>query len=140
MLVFAFLLFVAAANKVEATEISCEEISSCSDLMSECCLFNKTTVIDTVNVTIEGVEMGDINEISFDNNKQIEFLPVDVYKKFPNLRLYYAQNASVKAISALNFERMMNLKVLFLEGNQIESIPNFCFEGLIKLTSVILSK
>lgn len=61
---------------------------------------------------------------------------VQVCEKYPNVEVYLAPNASIKEISALNFERLSNLKLLDLRRNQIKFIPDNCFQGLTQLYKI----
>lgn len=137
----SLLLVVAARNFVTeacngpvqtAAEIRCEKIIL-FDLSKKCCYLNSTTKINEIHTTLADLESFEVDAILFDNNKKIEFLPVKIYKKFPNLESYLARNTSVKEISALTFEKLSSLKLLDLRENEIESIPNLCFDDLIKL-------
>lgn len=131
-------LVVVAVTKLTAVEINCEKYDRFSHV-EKFCFLNEATVINVVNVTIGGLEIDDVRGINFDGNEKIHFLPVEVYKKFPNLEVYLAVSAQIQKISALNFEKLSRLKVLSLFGNRIESIPNHCFQGLNKLYKINLS-
>lgn len=138
MLPIVLMVFMASPGLLEANKIDCEKIESGHQYKSVCYL-NYTTEISEVNATFKGLENSYVDAILFRHNKKIKFLPVKVYNKFSNLEVYLAQNASIKEISALNFERLSKLEYLDLEENQIEFIPNFCFESLISLTQIFLS-
>lgn len=139
MLAAALFFLVAAAAKLEALEISCEKIGPYNSV-KKCCFFKGTTVIDVANVKMGGLENGDVYGITFSGNDKIQFLPVNVYKKFPNLEIYSAVYAAVKKLSASNFEKLSSLEVLDLSDNDIESIPDDCFQGLLKLIKLNLRK
>lgn len=89
---------------------------------------------------MSGLKIIDVCGISFDWNQKVKFLPVKVYKKFPNLAIYSAVGASITEISASNFEKLSSLEVLNLYNNQIKSIPDDCFQGLTKLYKINLGK
>lgn len=137
MLAVVVILLLIVGGKSEATEINCER-SDKADLLEKICYLNKTTMITANNVTFPH-ENSDVETILLDNNKKVKYLPVKVYK-FPNLKIFLARNLDVKEISASNFERLSNLKLLDLGENQIESIPNYCFEGLNKLNRIFLGE
>lgn len=138
MLTVLLVLLVLTVGKLKATEIECERIERFSE-SEKCCFLNATTVIDE-HVTFNGLENSEVDAIMFPDNKKIKFLPVDVYRKFPNLEYFVAKNASIVEISAVNFWRLSKLKLLNLQENQIEFIPNFCFEDLSKLLGINLGK
>lgn len=128
---------VVAFINVEAAEISCEKFNRIGTL-KVCCILNVTSAINLSNVTIAGLENSKVDAILLDYNKNVHFLPVSIYKKFPNLETYLAKNASIKEISVLNFDRLSSLQHLDLRANQIEFVPNYCFEGLAKLRDIFL--
>lgn len=132
------LLLVMSACRLKAVEISCEKI----DLLQpygKCCYLNGLTVISGDNIVLNGSKNLEVNTITFVRNKKVEFLPVDVYEKYPNLENYLASYASVKKISALNFKRLSNLKLLELKKNKIEFVPDDCFQDLIEMQRISLS-
>lgn len=137
MLAIGLMLFVAATSELKAIEINCEKIDRFARF-AKCCYLNETTLISAVNVTFAGLENLEVQTILFDWNEKIEFLPIKVYKKFPNLEVYSAKFDLVKEISALNFEQLSNLRLLDISWNQIGFIPDDCFQGLTKLYKINL--
>lgn len=123
----------------EEVNINCETRVSSEKLQSYCYL-NETTMISADNVELLDNKIFDVNAIIFDYNKKIEFLPINVYKSFPNLKTYYASQASIKNITSSNFKRLLKLKLLDLSRNQIEIIPEDCFQGLNQLQKICLGK
>lgn len=130
---------VVAISQLAAAEINCERIDQLNTY-KKCCFLNATTEIIETGATLAGLENSDVDAILFEFNRKIQFLPVNVYRIFPKLEFYLARNASVKEITALNFRQLTSLKVLELRFNQIEFIPNDCFEGLEQLIELGLSK
>lgn len=137
MLAIALVFLTAAVMNLEAAEINCEKINSL-DLYGNSCYLDEKTAISAVNVTIVDLENDVVLVILFRNNKKIQLLPINIYRNFPNLEIYFANNASIKEISALNFRRLTSLNFLDLSSNQIEFIPNFCFTGLSELGTIYL--
>lgn len=137
MLAVVLVFLMAVTGKLKATEIDCEMIEPIARF-EKCCYLNEAAEISEANVTFAGVVNPDVEAIQLRGNKNIEFLPVDVYKKFPNLEVYMAKSASVKQISALNFAKLPKLRLLNLQGNQIEFIPDDCFQGLTRLYKIDL--
>lgn len=136
MLVIAAVFFFAIV-KLEAVEISCEEIDL-SPTFGTCCYLNEVTVISAENVTFATAENLEVDTILLKKNKRIKFLPVEVSKKFPNLEAIHAGFASIRKISGVNFAGLSSLKWLDLSFNLIEFIPDDCFEGLKKLQNINL--
>lgn len=81
-----------------------------------------------------------IDGLYFNENKKIEYLPVEVYRSFPNLGHYWANNCSIKEIFRKNFEKLYNIDFIRLIGNQIEKIPSDTFADLSLLRAIALSK
>lgn len=80
----ALIFFLTVAVTEGAADINCEKVEQFREYKS-CCFFNGTAVISARNVTVDGLENRDVDAIVFDDNKQIEFLFVNVYEKFPSL-------------------------------------------------------
>lgn len=137
MFLIAVIYFLAIAVKIGVSNIFCEKIELFKGT-KKCCFFNETTTVSETNITIGDFIDHDVSAVLFNDNKKILFLPINIYVNFPNLEFYFAENASVKEVSALNFKLMSNLKWLDLRLNQIEFIPNDCFEGLFKLIGLNL--
>lgn len=131
------LAIVVTVAQFEAAEINCSRIDRSKEF-TVVCRFEKTFIISEENVTFDGLENPEVDEIWFDVNKNIEFLPVQVYKKFPSSERYLAANLAIKQISASNFEKLVNLRTLVLTDNQIEFIPDDCFKNLNKLFEINL--
>lgn len=138
MLAIVLVFLAAAAIKLEAAVISCKKIENLG-LYGKCCFLHEMTVINEINVTIADLENSDVKGILFEHNKNVEFLPVNIYRNFPKLEMYSARNASVRELSALNFEMLTKLNYLDLRWNQIEFVPDYCFQGLGELSQIYLS-
>lgn len=143
MLSFALIVCAAVVGTTEAwtgmSRINCEKIDR-SLTSKNCCYLNATTKITSSKVAFTGPVNSNVDAILFDNNAEVQFLPENIYKKFPNLERISGESAAVKTISALNFEKLLYLKFLNLQGNRIEYIPNDCFEGLLNLIEINLCK
>lgn len=132
MLAVVFKIAIAA-SQLEAAQISCEKLEGSAGISGKRCFMNSTTTISSADVTLADLQNADVNGLMFEFNKKIEFLPVDVYKNFPNLTVLAAKNCSLREISARNFENLVYLTFVDLQANHIKSIPNYCFDGLAKL-------
>lgn len=129
---------VTVASGAVAAEINCTDIFQLSKVRVACSVGN-TTEINQDNVIFSGNKKFVVNLLWFERNDKIIFLPVKVYEKFPNLKTYSAFNVGIREISALNFEKLWDLGILNLSGNQIEFIPDDCFKKLHKLFETNLS-
>lgn len=72
------------------------------------------------------------------NNKQIKFLPRNIYKMFPNLEAFYVQSCGLTIVREFYFENMESLRDLNLYGNQIKTIEAKAFDDLVGLKRVNL--
>lgn len=139
MLIIILLICVAVTGTTEAAGINCEKIGR-SVANKNACYLNSTTIIVASKVRFAGPKNSNVDAILFDNNVDLQFLPVNIYEKFPNLERISGESAAVKAISSMNFERLLKMKFLNLKANRIEFIPNDCFEGLLNLIEINLCK
>lgn len=102
------------------------------------CFMNETTEIDSNRFTIVAPRDSTIEGLYFHKNKRIFYLPVNVHQKFPELEVLTASYCSVKQISKNNFKNLKELKFLWLESNQIKTIPRDTFEDLQSLQKLEL--
>lgn len=116
-------------------EVGCTAIEPCRELTT-CC--RMTSPINSSDFTISDQKNEEVKGIYFVRNTAIEFLPVFVYQKFPNLQGYAAYNCSIREISKKNFERLTRLVNIFLLGNKLEKIPSDTFDDLINLEVINL--
>lgn len=98
------------------------------------------TSIDSPDFTISAEKDESVLGLNLGGNKNIFYLPNDVYKIFPSLIVYGAHLSSIQQISKRNFVNMSKLKGLFLQRNQIEIIENNTFDDLTSLEDLDLSK
>lgn len=133
------LVFLVAAVSVKAVEINCET-SRRYQKVESCCFLNGTTEIREENVEFGGLENFSVNVILLDGNQKIEFLPVNIFKKFSNLEIYLARRVSIKKVLALNFVGLVKLRLLDLSYNEIEFVPDECFQDLKSVEVISLSK
>lgn len=98
------------------------------------------TVIDSLGYTLGLSRDESIETITFAYNKNIEFLPENVSETYPNLAVFDAAACAIRRISQLNFVNLLKLENIFLDGNRIERIERFTFDGLNSLSEIYLSK
>lgn len=136
--IFTIVLLFIADSKLEATQVVCEKLEGSTVIPGTRCFMDSTTTISAANVTLAGAQNFGVDGLIFSFNKQIEFLPVDAYKVYPNVASLLAKNCSIREISAKNFENLIGLIFVNLEGNHIKSIPNYCFRNLVLLSHLLL--
>lgn len=106
-----------------------------------CCEMEYGTLIDSPDYTfVADANYTNIEILTIAYQQNVEFLPVSVHRKFPNLKIYYVIKTAIPRISKNNFEKLYNLIVLRMVSNQIEVIKSDTFEDLINLEYFILSK
>ncbi|KAL7016866.1 hypothetical protein ACKWTF_010172 [Chironomus riparius] len=74
----------------------------------------------------------------FEFNKNIEYLPIKIHEKFPNLVAYDGANLALKGIKYQNFEKLEELQYLTLKENPISYMSPDVFKDLTKLKYLIL--
>ena len=94
---------------------------------------NTNVEISSKNVEISAKQSEFIKGINFRNNKNIEFLPIKVYKKLPNLNVFQAFNCAVQEVKYENFQHLVELQLVSLASNKITNIPKDTFKDLSNL-------
>lgn len=105
------------------TEPRCEKIGKCL-LGENCCqltMFQSASRSKLKKIEHED-KNGSIDAISYNSNKKILYLLVDLSSNFGNLIAYDASNCAVRAIFKSNFELLSSLKSINLTNNQISVI------------------
>lgn len=134
---------IAQLFYVKANTITCESIGSCStsdDHNDVCCILNQNTEIRGPSITIDNRKNGTVQAMDFNNNRNVDFLPVRIYLVFPHIVEYDARNCSVQSISKANFERLHHLKLVYLQGNQIKAVSSDVFHGLNNIEDIDLGE
>lgn len=104
------------------------------------CTANETTMINSDDMTIADRRSDFIENLNFQGNKKIEFLPIRTFWKFPQLAFYFASDCSIRNVSKKHFERLDRLRILHLRRNLIENFKSDTFRGLTNLVSLFLCK
>lgn len=125
-------------SQAVSVEIDCEKIETIDH--DKICFLDKRTAVRTTSVTFYPGSDGNVRAISFSFNQKVEFLPIQVGQKFPNLVQYRAANCAVRRVTKDNFEGLVKLEALRLSGNRIEKIASDTFEGLSNLKLVYIGK
>lgn len=100
----------------------------------------KESAIDADDVEIFSETVSSIMGVDFYDNEKVSFLPINLHVKFPNLTTLTASFCDVKTVANKNFKHLTKLRLLWLEGNQIEQIPSNAFEDLTALEVLNLSR
>lgn len=138
-------MLIIQLGRVASETILCESISEgqfSSVGFTEAlktCLMHDTTTIDSEGFVISPADSS-VLAMTFFHNKEISFLPIKVYKTFPNLEVYNAESCSLTSVSELNFKKLRKLKFLSLMDNQIERIKSDTFEDLALLETLWLGR
>jgi Leucine rich repeat len=136
------LIFGLNILKAETKEVSCEkllDIDWAIVTVIKSCFMDKKTSIDSAGTKI-ATKDDSVKGLIFYDNKNLKCLPEDVAKKFQNLLAYNAGSCALKNLMKTNFEGLKSLKLLYLNGNQIETIEIGTFKDLVDLELVWLSK
>lgn len=102
------------------------------------CKIPSNAVIDTPYFIISSAGLV-ASTLTLSSNRNIAYLPREVFKNFPDLSTYLAASCSIKTISNENFENLKNLTTLNLSDNKITKIDSGTFGGIRNLVTVDLS-
>lgn len=125
-------------EEIDSKEVFCERYRDFD--LYETCYMDTNTIIDSDNFVVGDLKDEDVGAVISNRNKKIEYLPLQIYKQFPNLYLYLASECAIKQISKENFEKLNRLTVLNLAHNQIQKIRADTFVGVPSLSNVLLSE
>jgi Leucine-rich repeat (LRR) protein len=144
LLCLVLLKILQTIHEVTSKQVACEKIDT-FDIGGRfgkalTCSMTKTTSINETKVTISSKRDISVEGLTFSVNEKIFFLPENVDNNFPNLRIYCADNCSIKAVSKENFEGLNKLKFLLLQSNQIEKISSETFNDLVAIEFLVLGK
>lgn len=126
-------------NTFEAKEVDCESTEDVEGNNVITCYMEDITSIKEPDMTISNFDVA-VQGLAFYDNPKIFFLPIYVVENFPNLKMYWANNCSLKVISYQNFKGLRKLTVLKLNANQIEKINSDTFNDFVNLEELDLSK
>jgi len=128
------LIDIVAASK---KQVECEQFENFDygryGGVQKTCHLNTRTSIDSPDTTISSTNDTTVEGIDMDNNYQIQFLPFEIYKSFPNLVALSAHHCSIKAITKDNFKNLNKLRIISMGTNPISKIPDDAFERLESL-------
>lgn len=124
------------------TQIACEKINELNYAFVTrlTCEMNTYTAIKDVGYTISDQFNDEVAQMFLNDNQNIEFLPILLNEKFPNLENYFAERCAIKEIFKINFENLHRLAIINLNGNQIYAILRDTFAGLANLRVLDLRK
>jgi Leucine-rich repeat (LRR) protein len=110
----------------EESQVSCDFVDANEVALT--CSFQSMT-IDDPEITIEYHENNiQVYRLTFENNKEVSFLPKNIAQAFPNLREIIAKKSSLE-LSPETF-KCLKLKVLDVSGLELESIDPEVFNLL----------
>jgi hypothetical protein len=138
-------VFWESVHLLTAIENGCEKVGVMNfwQLLEKdvkTCFMEDITVITSPGEILSTIPDDSIMLLSFDENKNISYLPEKVDEKYSNLLVYTAENSNVQTISRNNFKGLIKLRFLYLQLNQIEMIERNTFQDLISLERLNLSK
>ena len=137
--------FKEPVGRIPATETTANPLKRqtpviCEQTDPKTCAFRRSTIVKR-NAEIIGKDNEQvIDQLNFSFNLDIYFLPIYIYKKFPNLDTLWAVSNSLKLVRKKNFENLSKLRFLDLKNNLISSVRSNTFEGLKNLQYIALSK
>ena len=75
-------------------------------------------------------------------NSHLSFVPNQLFNIFPNVKRFYANenNLNLKELQPSDFKGAQNLKGLYLDNNEINTLPDSIFQEAPNLINLLLSK
>jgi Leucine rich repeat len=152
MKLLSFTIFLLSCfvmvQRVVSNQVSCEVINACggwtispNHRLHTCRLLTPSiTSIYAPGFRINSLKDFSVTGINSERNKNIQFLPENVYEVFPNLEGYNSHACAIKIISKANFQGLNKLKDLNLHTNQIEMLISDSFQDLTSLNLLQLRK
>lgn len=131
-----FPIIISSSCGANKEDVACERIRSIFD--ESHCHMQDVTVINGRNHSFSDQFNEQMDSIIFHGNKNIQFLPISVHQKFPNLVAILAENCSILEIYRENFEKLTKLELLFLSGNKIYTIWSDTFSDLTAVRKIYL--
>jgi hypothetical protein len=79
-------------------------------------------------------EKSEVREVHYDGCGNIDFIPLDIFREFPNLNRISIKNSNLPVINAKLFTKdFKNIQYLFFSDNNIQLIEENAFAELIEL-------
>jgi Leucine-rich repeat (LRR) protein len=143
VLLISVYLNCLVASESSKNEVNCEEVKDkywnfVGDVKS--CFMRVKTSIAYDDSVIDSPRNETIRALTFEQNRKILYLPVEIAEVFPNLEAYAAWECSLETVSNKNFKNLRQLKLLNIRNNKISTIEIDTFEDLTQLRELHLSK
>lgn len=91
------------------------------------CRVNMRKIITQFSIISSPNNMS-VTAISIKNEKDIEFIPVNIDEKYPNLIAFQARNCSIGSLNEHIFNNLSDLKLINLAHNKIITVGNNIFD------------
>lgn len=111
--------------------VRCHHIHYCDQY--EQFMMTNETIITTQPSVISTAVKEEVDWFDISENKNVKFLPINVFRKFPNLKIYYAFKSGIVGVYKNNFYGGKNLQGLWLDHNEIVAIESKSFDELSSL-------
>jgi len=140
LLVFAVILITI--DGIFAKTLECEKVESEMrwDKPRKTCFMNSVTKIDTPDCTIKSPIDHSILQLFFVFNQGIKFIPINIWKAFPDLVILHAHDCQITTIKKENLANLNKMEYLGFRKNQITQIPDNTFEDLVSLKMLYLGR
>lgn len=109
----------------------CHHVYNCN--LYEQFLMSPITSMDLPLVDISSASDSQVNWFDISDNKNVKYLPRNVFRKFPNTEIYTAFDSGLVEINRNNFYGAEKLHGLWLDHNKIASIESESFSEMSSL-------
>lgn len=137
---FVFFLYFLVKGRIE-DNYGCKlypDLASCKFGALKTFYFNSNAKADSEFYGISASRDEKIERLNAEYCRLMEYIPLGISDRFPNLIEIKIQRSSVKKVSKDVFAGLRKLKLLNLESNQIQTIDENSFNDLVSLEELDL--
>jgi hypothetical protein len=144
-LLFSLLvLFQSIPSLVNTQQIDCETVqtrtSYVSSVLLKTCRVDQNTVVDSETYFFTAEPDVEMTEVWTDGNMNIQYLPKNIFEKFPNLISLSAASCSLKLVNKDNLQYLSSIEEIDFSNNLLESIEIGTFDDLMILQFLVLAR
>lgn len=144
---FIIVVALSAFYATVAEDVPCEtvdifELNWAGIMSPKTCSFNSSVSVQSDGYQISNRFIPDptVEGLRVANNRNLFYLPDNVFEKFRNLLWYDASHCSILEVSYKNFKHLEKATLVSLNGNKLSRIVDDTFSGLTSLATLGLGK
>jgi Leucine-rich repeat (LRR) protein len=94
---------------------------------------NDSVKVSTKDAEVKSQLKGYVKGFGIEDNTNVEYLPIKLYKTFPNLVGYYISNCPVTEIDYSHFKKLVKLRSIIINYTSLKTIAQDTFKDLKNL-------